>query len=210
MVSLTIYTQLYTHGSLDSEVLEQMIEQHQTQLLSDEKTLFNSIVKNGQILEHYGRLEEALACYLDVLQKLKPVICEARQRLEEEKSQSIGELISPPDQVIADGKGKAREEDGGDKGAGSGLDDEDDADDEWWYYDDRTKLAVMWRRVRDLLAIEHTVLFLLGSIHYQLKARNQHADSSGSKISEYAQKEAEYYEAAKLIRKEVSRMHALY
>lgn len=164
-----------------------MIEQHLTQLRADERTLFNSILKRGQVLEHYGRLEEALACYLDVLPKLKPVIYEARQRLEEEK-------------------GKSREDDGGREGELSldnDLDEEVEYYDEW--YDDRNIITVLWRRIRDLLLIEHTTLFLLGSIHYQLKARNEQAETSGGKITEYALKEAEYYEAAKLIRKEVLR-----
>ena len=180
-----------------------MIEQHLTQLRADERTLFNSILKRGQVLEHYGRLEEALECYLDVLQKLKPVINEARQNLEEEKGLSIGDFISPPDEEIGNEKGKAREDDGGSEGElrlDNNLDEEFE-DDDW--YDDRTKVSIIARRVRDLIAIEHTVLFLLGSIHYQLKARNEQADKSSNKITEYAQKEAEYYEAAKLIRKEV-------
>ena len=187
-----------------------MIEQHLTQMRADERTLFNSILKRGKVLEHYGRLEEALACYLDVLQQLKPVIYEARQRLEEEKSLNIGEFI---DQENGNEEGKVMGAKNGDDGRGEGelkldvndnnLDEEvEDDDDEWWY-DDRTKVAVMWRRVRDLLAIEHIALFHLGSIHYQLKARNEQPDTSGSKIIEYAQKEAEYYEAAKLVRKEV-------
>lgn len=206
-----------------------MIDKHLTQLRNDERALFSSILKRGQVLEYYGGLDEALECYLEVNRELLAVVLEARQRVEdEEKILAADEDEEEPEESGTNeaddngeeknkagnhsekndkgkGKGKAKYEDaeqGAQKDSGYNSDEEDE---EWWF-EDQTKLMLAKRGLRDILEVEHATLFFLGSIHYQLKIQEEKVSPESSRAAEYAQKEAEYYEAAKLIRKEVNKI----
>lgn len=201
-----------------------MIEQHSTQLRTDERALFMAILKRGQVLEYYDHIQQALVCYEDVKQQLHPVILECRARLAEEvkSSQEARAKLDAAVQAQVEALQRAREVEAQEKGKGKGKEkaqdeasgglpedngdnvfrlDEDDVPDDW-YYDDST-VGIMKNRLRNFLEVEHTALFFLGSAHYQLKTQEKKAKSASSKIAEYGQRESEYYEAAMVVRKEV-------
>ncbi|KAF8468979.1 SNF2 family N-terminal domain-containing protein [Kalaharituber pfeilii] len=171
------------------EVLDQMIEQHLTQLRTDERILFLSILKRGQVLEHYEKFNEALATYMLANKQLQPVVLECRKRLADEQDAGTKHKI---------GKEKARAIDEHED-AVSDDDDELDSDDD---FKERTKLGMIKARLRNFLEVEHAVLFFLGGLYYQMKTAEK-LDPESNKFLEYTEMENVYYESAKLVRKEL-------
>ena len=66
------------------EVLEVIIEQNDTTIRSEERTLFLSQIRRGQILEHAEQSEEALQIWLQTLEEVQPAVQELRDQLRAE------------------------------------------------------------------------------------------------------------------------------
>ena len=69
------------------DVLEVMIEQNDTARRSEERTLFLSQIRRGQIFEHAEKSEEALKIWLETLAEVQPVVQECREQLKAKRDQ---------------------------------------------------------------------------------------------------------------------------
>lgn len=64
-----------------NEVLEVMIEQNQSAQRAEERNLFQSQVRRGQILEHANQPQRALDIWLEVVKEVKELVADSRNQL---------------------------------------------------------------------------------------------------------------------------------
>jgi E3 ubiquitin-protein ligase SHPRH len=184
------------------EVLVVMIEQHMVQMRTDERTLYQSIIKRGQVHETNGDIEEAMIAWQEALELVKASVAECRNALAEEIKLAEGSKEDP--------KGKAKTTD-----EYEGSDDEDNQPEKNYQ-----RVGAARNRLRSYLEIEHACYFWLGTGYFQLREKEEEKGkekkSKGKKdgdkgpegpdqekIAEYEAKETEYYELAKQLRREM-------
>jgi E3 ubiquitin-protein ligase SHPRH len=185
------------------EVLEVMIEQHMVQLRTDERALYQSIIKRGQVHEINGDIEKAMLAWQEALDLVKASVAECRKALAEE--------IKIAKESKEDPKAKAK-----------ATDEYEESDDEENQPEKKyQRVGAARNRLRTCLELEHACYFWLGTGYFQLrekeekkgekkkskgKKKNDDQDPEGpdqEKIAEYEAKETEYYELAKKVRLEM-------
>ena len=130
------------------EVLEKMYEETSTAISRDERELFISRIKRGQIYDHKKDHYEALELWADVL---KEVLLRVKV-----KQAEVLELTISTNSLM-------------DSGSSVSSDDEEDLEDERRakkFQHLRTKRA---NELRDLLELQHRATFMMASANFQLK-----------------------------------------
>lgn len=178
-------------------MLEIMIEQQENHLRTQERLLLNLMLKRGQMLEYYKKVDAAMEVYVYVLSRARRVIAECREHLGVEQK-GVGNRFTS---LKNEGKGKGKEkvvEVGyvvGEEGGGEVTQNEAPTGHPFNHG--------AWRlRLRSFLEVEHAASFFIGSIYFQMKTEQEKLRNE-SLVSEYGQKETEFYERAKSMRKEV-------
>ena len=170
-----------------SLVLEVMIEQSEATIRTEERTYLNLKLLQGQIYEKELQTQEALKIWFETWGEVKTLVRECRYLLHIEESAQ-----------------KAHEEEANTaKNVSKG---EDTTDDEYMYDDRPNQLGVLRNRVRSALEIEHVCVFFLATAYYQQKSNPKITEPESEMFKELESKEVEYYEQAKVIRKEVSQL----
>lgn len=170
------------------EVLHVMIDQQANNIRNDERSLFESMIKRGQLYEHLENFDSALNIWKTALEKVRGVVIECRDTLTQEIT---AQSKAPPGEAETGGFDRfAVDDDNDDK-------DEDDPDIK------TGRIGTLKNRLRSFLDIEHACLFWVGTAYYNLKDKEEKKDPSSEKIAEFQRLEEDYYHRAKLIRKEV-------
>lgn len=172
-----------TKGPLKTvgEVLLVMIDIQENNIRNDERSLFESMIRRGQLHEHLGDFESALGVWKSALSEVQDIIKECRATLAQEIT------TQPKESEV-----ECRTNDG-DK-------DEDDEDDE----DVRVgRIGTLKNRLRSFLEIEHSCLFWVATGYYHLKVKEEIKGLKGESTREFQRLEEDYYNQAKLIRKQV-------
>lgn len=162
-----------------AEVLEIMIDQKETSIRTEERTLLASQLLRAHILgnakDDDHRSEKALEIYLDATETSARFVKDARARL------------------IA-----AREAQG-DAGEGT-LETDDDEDSS---SESTPILGRLRNSLRTALQLQHTCTFFAATAYFQIKSNEKLTAPDSDRFKELEQKEIGLYESAKLIRKEI-------
>jgi E3 ubiquitin-protein ligase SHPRH len=161
-----------------------MIDQSEATVRSEERTYLNLKLLQGQIYEKELQTQEALNIWLETWGEVKTVVRECRFLLHVEELAQI-----------------AREKETNTVNNVSKV--EDSTEDEGMYDDRPSQLGTLRSRVRAALEIEHVCVFFLATAYYQQKSNPKLTEPESEKFKNLESKEVEFYEQAKVIRKEV-------
>lgn len=150
-----------------------MTEQNLIALRSGERALLLAQAKRGQLFEHAQRSKEALAIWLATLRESQAMVSEARIRLKAETSTTI---------LVTNGTVK--------QGTGEGV-------------EATGPSSTPRQRLRSALELEHMLLFFAANAYFQIKSDGKEAKPGSPEYQELERREEEYYEHAKIIRKEI-------
>ncbi|KAL8658126.1 MAG: hypothetical protein Q9226_001245 [Calogaya cf. arnoldii] len=155
------------------EVLEVMTEQNLIALRAEERAVLLSQARRGQLLEHAKRSREALDIWLETLRESQSLALDARARSKAEDK--VNSLVKA-------GMATETARHGNDTNSQSGA---------------------LRQRLRSALELEHMLLFFVATGYFQIKSSENETMPGSSDFEEYGRYEEEYYEKAKLVRKEI-------
>lgn len=189
-----------------NDVLELMIEQIVAKLRTDERSLYQSMVKRGQLHEMEHQPDVALEVWQKVLPLVEATIQDCRVALKKEKlaakkyrAKMVAEIrgVPPPkdDEIGLDG------------------DDEDEVDDEesGWEDDEEgderikklkipdhlvTQMAHARARLRNFLEVQHSCFFWIATAYHQLSGVDQAEDEEDKEESAGSEKAGKQPEKA--------------
>lgn len=165
-----------------AEVLDAMVEQSETKLRADQRTLLQTRLTRGQLLEETPRVKEALAIWDEVLRTSDGLANECRAALQSEVEQA-----------------KLAGKDGDkDPSSDDEVEDEDDADDTAI-----GRIGEARRKLRSALEIQHKAVFFCANAHFQIKSNKDITVPDSDEFKELERLEVGGYERAKRIRKEI-------
>ncbi|OAX83468.1 hypothetical protein ACJ72_02170 [Emergomyces africanus] len=162
------------------EVLDVMIDQNETRIRAEERSLLLSQIRRGQLLENAGKPKEALKLWQEALALAESNVKDSRvqfetERMKEQSAEPNGvQILSGDEDDVDDGKGE--------KNAG---------------------LAAHRHRLRNALEVEHICKFFIANAYYQIKTNTELTNPDSEEFIALEKLEEENYEAAKLIRKEM-------
>ncbi|KAJ5670258.1 uncharacterized protein N7477_005621 [Penicillium maclennaniae] len=164
------------------EVLEVMVENTDTSIRTEERTLLLSQLRRGQLLENAKRRKESLAIWQTALKYSTELVEDSRKQLRLQRLQSKDDSPS--------------------NGAGStDMVDLSDKDNE--EVDKNSRIGQCRLRLRAALEVQHIAVFFTANAYYQIKSDPNLTRPDSEEFKELEKKEEEGYEAAKLIRKEM-------
>ncbi|KKK24756.1 hypothetical protein AOCH_002221 [Aspergillus ochraceoroseus] len=165
-----------------SEVLEVMIDQNDTLIHAEERTLLLSQLRRGQLLENAKRRQPALDLWKGSLTRASEIVQECRERLQVERKKhpptiSHGEQNAGSSDVDSDAEGEETEK--------------------------NPRLNAFRLRLRAALEVEHISVFFTGNAYYQIKSDPELTKPESEDFQALARLEEEAYAKAKLIRQEM-------
>ncbi|KAL3457770.1 peptide N-acetyl-beta-D-glucosaminyl asparaginase amidase A-domain-containing protein [Aspergillus heterothallicus] len=163
-----------------NEVLEVMIDQNDTLLNAEERSLLLSQLRRGQLLENAKRKQEALDLWKMSLDRASVIVQQCRDRLRSELNK----------QQIPTANGTS-------KRSGSISDDEGEETDK------NPRLQAFRQRLRAALEVQHISVFFTGNAYYQLKSDTELTQPDSEEFQTLTKLEEEAYAKAKLIRQEM-------
>lgn len=181
-----------TKGPLKTveEVLLVMIDIQENNIRNDERSLFESMIRRGRLHKHLEDFESALGVWKSVLSKVQDIIKECRAALAQE-------ILAQPKESEVERRTKDLNSLVGEN---SSDEDEDDEDDE----DVRVgRIGTLKNRLRNFLEIEHSCLFWVATAYYHLSLSEKEKDPKSGSTQEFQRLEYDYYDQAKLVRKQV-------
>lgn len=175
------------NGSLRTvdEVLEVLIEQNETSLRVEERSMLLARVTRGHLLSFGKRTEDASIFYNSALHAATDAVAECREQVDIEQKKVESNKLQK--------SGTKKEESSA----------EDDLDEE---HDERSaRLRQYQQRLRSALELQHICAFFSGTAYFQLKdyLDENDADLKSSTFLELEKKETSSYDLAKLVRKEL-------
>ncbi|KAJ6092921.1 hypothetical protein N7486_008210 [Penicillium sp. IBT 16267x] len=162
------------------EVLEVMIENTDTSIRAEERTLLLSQLRRGQFLENAKRQKEALSLWQAALEHSTKLVEESRSQLRLQK-----ELLG---EALTDGSKEPSEE---------------ISDDENEEADKNSRIGQCRLRLRAALEVQHIAVFFTANAYFQIKSDPSLTQPESEEFKALEKKEEEAYEAAKIIRKEM-------
>ncbi|RDW68462.1 hypothetical protein BP5796_09119 [Coleophoma crateriformis] len=168
------------------QVLDAMMDQTDSTVRADQRSLLMLKLKRGQLFENSPRVKEALAIWTEAHQQAASIVAECREqlRLEHENVKaSSGSSRSTESAKLSDV-------------------DSDEAD-EQEEVDATSRLGVFRNRLRAALEIEHMAVFFLANAHFQIKSNEGLTQPESPEFEALDKLETEGYEKAKKIRQEI-------
>lgn len=163
------------------EVLDSMIDQTESQIRTEERSLLLSQIQRGQLLENAHRPKEALELWLKALNRSKEIVEECREQLQADRPKvQWNSASSDVDAPNLDGN----EEDHGER-------------------EKNSRLGTLRLRLRSALEVQHICEFFTGNAYYQIKTNPKLTEPDSEEYKELEKAETEAYEAAKQIRREI-------
>jgi E3 ubiquitin-protein ligase SHPRH len=166
-----------------AEVLEVMIDQNETAIRTDERTLLQTQLTRAHILgnakddEH--RSEKALDIYLTAMEKSAALVREAREKLALAKAAQIEKGDTTVD-----------------------TDDEDSSS------ESTPILGHLRNNLRTSVQLQHACTFFAATAYYQIKVNENLTIPDSEQFKALEEKETTLYERAKVLRKEILRDNA--
>ncbi|EED20377.1 SNF2 family helicase/ATPase, putative [Talaromyces stipitatus ATCC 10500] len=172
-----------TNGPLRSvnEVLEVMIDQNETSIRAEERSLLLSQARRGQLLENAIRRREALEIWQKGLERATQMVDDCREELQAEIAKTKSSVISASDP----GSDSESEKDEADQ---SGK---------------NTRIGACKSRLRSALEVQHVCKFFTANAFYQIKTDKTMTEPDSEEFKALQKAEEEAYDEAKLIRKEM-------
>ena len=164
------------------EVLEVMVENTDTSIRTEERTLVLSQLRRGQLLENAKRRKESLAIWQSALQYSNELVEDSRKQLRLQRLKS-------KDDDATNGSNPIEVAD---------LSDEDSEE-----VDKNSRIGQCRLRLRAALEVQHIAVFFTANAYYQIKSDPSLTQPESEEFKALEKKEEEGYEAAKLIRKEM-------
>jgi len=165
------------------EVLEVMIENTDTAIRAEERTLLLSQLRRGQLLETARRGKEALALWQKALDHSTELVNDSREQLRLQRL-----------------KIKEHESNGNVKVS---SDPSDSSDDEGEEGDKNSRIGQCRLKLRAALEVQHIAVFFTANAYYQIKTDTNLTEPDSDDFKTLEKKEVDGYEAAKTIRKEM-------
>lgn len=181
-----------TKGPLKTvaEVLLVMIDIQENNIRNDERLLFESMIRRGRLHEHLKDFESALGVWKSALSEVQDIIKECRAALAQEM------MAQSKESGVEGVEGGAEDLDS----FVGGNDSDKDEDDEEVRVG---RIGTLKNRLRCFLDIEHSCLFWIATAYVGLGAKEEVKDPKSGSIREFQRLEYDYYNQAKLIRKQV-------
>ncbi|KAF2749815.1 hypothetical protein M011DRAFT_475152 [Sporormia fimetaria CBS 119925] len=168
------------------DVLEVMIDQNDTSKKAEAREHILSLVRMGHITASAGdvekRAEAALPFYKQALEQTQRWVAICRKDLLEEKEQ-----LHRQEPELRRQKPEAE-----------ASEDEEEQDSE-----KQGRLSTIRKSLRSFLELEHTCKFFHGTVYYQIKSNEALTQPDSEEYHRLEKLEVEWYEQAKLIRKEL-------
>lgn len=162
------------------EVLEVMIDQNDTLIRTEERSLLQSRLRRGQLLENATRRREALELWVASLDRASQIVQECRTQLDSERAKhDVNTECSNEDTLSVDAASDNEET------------------------EKNSRFGTYRQRLRAALEIQHICYFFIGNAHYQIKTDPKLTLPDSEEFESLERREEEAYEAAKLIRKEM-------
>lgn len=182
----------FKNGPLRSvaDVLEVMIDQNDTLIWTEERSLLLSHARRGQLLENAARRHEALDLWEKGLQRSTEIVNDFREqlRIETEKAEANrGDNDDAPPK-------EDKEEDMSDVDS-----DKEDIDEQ----EKNIRLRICKVRLRAALEVQHIFKFFTANVFYQIKTDTNLTKPDSEEFQALEKSETEAYEAAKQMRKEM-------
>lgn len=165
-----------------AEVLEVMIDQNETQIRAEERSLLLSQLRRGQLLENAMRHQEALDLWKSALQHASAIVQECRNQLESEREKYRTTVAGVDRDAAA-------------IDPSTNVDGED--------VDKNTCIGTYRQKLRVALEVQHICIFFTGNAYYQVKTNPKLTAPDSEEFRDLEKREVEAYEAAKQIRKEI-------
>ncbi|EOD47563.1 putative snf2 family helicase protein [Neofusicoccum parvum UCRNP2] len=168
-----------------------MIEQNDTLVRTEEREHVLAQVLRGHILgfakSDTERSRKALDIYKDALKQAEVFVTEARLDVSEEEAR-----------LKADGSGATNKPDVDTKTDSGSESDSDDKDEK-----KSGRIATLRKALRSALEVHHICTFYVASAYYQIKTNEDLTKPDSEEFRELEQLETQFYEKAKVIRKEL-------
>jgi E3 ubiquitin-protein ligase SHPRH len=178
----------FKHGPLRSvgDVLEVMIDQNDTLIWTEERSLLLSHARRGQLLENAARRHEALDLWEKGLQHATDRVNDFREQLRVETEKAKADREDAPKED--------KEEEMSDIDS-----DKEDIDEQ----EKNTRLRTCKVRLRAALEVQHIFKFFTANAFYQIKTDANLTKPDSEEFQALEKSESEAYEAAKQMRKEM-------
>ncbi|QVM12308.1 hypothetical protein D8B26_006938 [Coccidioides posadasii str. Silveira] len=178
-ITATNARRLFGSGPLRSvaEVLEVMIDQNETQIRSEERSLLLSQLRRGQLLENAELPLQSLELWMKALSASQEIVSDCRNQLAvilKDVQAENYDILSISD---------------------AGSDDIEEAE--------KNRIGTYQQRLRGALEIEHMCKFFIASAYYQIKSDQKLTEPDSDDFKRLERLEEENYQAAKLIRREM-------
>jgi E3 ubiquitin-protein ligase SHPRH len=161
-----------------AEVLDVMIDQNETELRVEERTLLNTALLRGHMLgnnsEDERRSENALEIYLAAMQRSGELVQDARKKLTTVKQMQVEE--------------------------GGGAEETDDEDSS---SESTPVLGRLRNNLRTSLQLQHACTFFAATAYFQIKTNIDITEPDTERFRYLEERETELYESAKSLRKEI-------
>lgn len=160
-----------------------MIEQNDALIRLEERNQLAVRIRRGQLMENAREPRQALKIWLEGLRQARDMVQECRMQLDQEIVR-VGSGTIELDSGPTDGRNEVND-----------IEDETDRD---------GCLATCRQRLRAALDLEHTCTFFVANAHYQIRTNEDLTVAESREFEDLAKAETDYYEKARLIRREVS------
>ncbi|KAJ5678618.1 hypothetical protein N7462_006862 [Penicillium macrosclerotiorum] len=164
------------------EVLEVMIENTDTSIRTEERSLLLSQLRRGQLLENAKRRKEALVLWQAALDHSTHLVNDSRKQLRLQRLKNKDAMTN---------------------GAEAIKETPDSSDDENEEADKNSRIGQCRSKLRAALEVQHIAVFFTANAYYQIKTDTSLTQPDTEDFKLLEKKEEEGYEAAKLIRKEM-------
>lgn len=161
------------------EVLEVMIENNDTSIRAHERTLLQSQLRRGQLLENAKRRGEALALWQAALEYSTRLVEDSREELRLQ----MNLLKKAPREILRD--------------RSEANDDENDETDK------NSRIGQCRSKLRMALEVQHIAVFFTANAYYQIKSDPALTQPDSEDFKSLGIKEEQGYESAKIIRQEM-------
>lgn len=164
------------------EVLEVMMQQNESNTRIEERAMLQAMIMRGHLLSFGRQARASLTVYLDTLGKSNTLVDECREELVKAESRSKADHDSRLSDWRENGQKNGEE-------APTKVD-----------------YAVEQRlRLRSALEVQHTCLFFVGTAYFQIKSDPELTKEDSQEFHKLERLESEFYDHAKVIRKELLR-----
>ncbi|KAB2570056.1 putative ATP-dependent helicase [Lasiodiplodia theobromae] len=175
------------------EVLDVMVEQNDTLVRTEEREHVLAQVVRGHIFgfakNDPERSLKALDIYSDALKQAEMFVTDARRDLAQEAAKLRIRVAGSTDGLEVDPKAESE-----------GESEEEDQDGK-----KNGRMAILRKALRSALEVQHICTFYVASAYYQIKTNEDLTQPESDAFRELERSEMQYYDQAKVIRKELLR-----